>query len=59
MDGNHGEREVLRSCCEASLDLADKLKCESIAFPMIATGVYGFPKDEALQIALGAVGDSF
>ena len=56
VDGNHGEKDVLRSCYEASLDLADKLKCRSIAFPMIATGVYGFPKDEALSIALGAIG---
>ena len=56
IDGNHGERETLRSCYAQSLALAAKLACESIAFPMIATGVYGFPKDEALNIALSEVG---
>ena len=50
--GDHGERETVRSCYENSLSLAEKLGCESIAFPLIATGVYGFPKDEALQIAI-------
>ena len=56
IDGNHGERDTLRSCYEQSLALAAELDCESIAFPMIATGVYGFPKDEALNIALSEVG---
>ena len=51
-DGEHGEREILHDCYENSLKKAAELSCESIAFPLIATGVYGFPKDEALQIAL-------
>ena len=55
IDGEHGEKEILHSCYRNSLELAAKLSCESIAFPMIATGVYGFPKDEALQIALGEI----
>ena len=50
--GDHQERETVRSCYENSLRLAEKLGCESIAFPLIATGIYGFPKDEALQIAI-------
>ncbi|MER2183607.1 MAG: macro domain-containing protein, partial [Clostridia bacterium] len=56
VDGNHGERETLRSCYEKSLSLAADLDAKSIAFPLIATGVYGFPKDEALDIALSEIG---
>lgn len=55
IDGEHREREILHSCYEKSLNLAAELSCESIAFPLIATGVYGFPKDEALQIALAEI----
>ena len=55
VDGNHGEREILHACYRNSLALAASLKCASIAFPLIATGVYGFPRDEALQIALGEI----
>ena len=50
--GDAGERETVRRCYENSLALAKRLGCESIAFPLIATGNYGFPKDEALQIAI-------
>ena len=52
IDGDHGEREAVRSCYENSLAKAKELKCKSIAFPLIATGVYGFPKADALQIAV-------
>lgn len=50
-DGNHGEAEKLRACYRKPLLLAEQLDCESIAFPLISTGVYGFPKALALKIA--------
>ncbi len=56
LDGLHGEKDILRACYENTLALAAELKAESIAFPLIATGVYGFPKDEALNIALSEIG---
>ena len=56
VDGNHGERDILHSCYEKSLSKAAELKADSIAFPLIATGVYGFPRDEALNIALAEIG---
>ncbi len=50
--GDAGERETVKNCYVNSLNLAKELGCESIAFPLIATGVYGFPKDDALRIAI-------
>ena len=50
--GDKGERELLKKAYEGALQLANSLSCESIAFPLLSAGSYGFPRDEALQIAL-------
>ena len=55
MGGGSGERETVARCYRRSLELAAELGCESAAFPLIATGTYGFPKDEALRIAMAEI----
>jgi O-acetyl-ADP-ribose deacetylase (regulator of RNase III) len=54
-DGNHGETETLRSCYLRSLEEAEKHECVSTAFPLLASGSNGFPKDIALKTALDSI----
>ncbi len=55
--GDSGEYDKLKDCYENSLKLAVKLGCKSIAFPLISTGIYRFPKEEALRIAIAVFKD--
>jgi O-acetyl-ADP-ribose deacetylase (regulator of RNase III) len=54
-DGQHGEPEQLRSCYRTCLDLAAERGIVSISFPSISTGIYGYPIEEAVGIALEAI----
>jgi O-acetyl-ADP-ribose deacetylase (regulator of RNase III) len=52
--GGHKEAELLASCYRQSLSLAAQHRCESVAFPAISCGVYGYPLDQAARVSLNA-----
>lgn len=53
--GTDGEPDLLASCYRRSLELADDVGADTVAFPAISTGVYGYPGDAAAKVALAAV----
>ena len=55
--GGHGEREQLASCYRTSLALAQAHNCETVAFPLISSGIFGYPKDQALRVAVDTIGE--
>ena len=56
-DGQHGEPALLESCYKSCLNLAEENNCETVAFPAISCGVYGYPWEAATEIAVKTVRD--
>lgn len=57
LGGKRGERDQLISCYRTSLELAKDNECETVAFPLISSGIYGYPKDQALRIAIDTISE--
>lgn len=57
LGGTHREKEHLISCYRTSLSLARSKGCETVAFPLISSGIYDYPKDQALRIAIDTISE--
>ena len=55
--GSHGERDLLASAYRSSLEPALANRCETVAFPLLSSGVYSYPKDQSLKVAVDTIGD--
>lgn len=55
--GRYGEREKLVSCYKKSIKLAKEKQCKTVAFPLISAGIYGYPKDQAFNVAVDTLKD--
>lgn len=59
VDGKHNEEKMLKSCYISCLNIAKEYKLKSIAFPLISAGAYGYPKEEAFDVAVKTIKDFF
>jgi O-acetyl-ADP-ribose deacetylase (regulator of RNase III) len=55
--GDQGEPDALASCYRRSLDVAAEVGASSVAFPAISTGIYGYPLDDAAEIAVSTASE--
>lgn len=53
--GGRGEKELLQSCYVNALTLATRQGCKSVAFPLISSGIYGYPREQALRVAISTI----
>lgn len=56
-DGKHNEKQLLENCYKNSIELAIKYNCKTVAFPLISSGVYGYPKEQALSVAVDTINE--